>query len=285
MLEQSKAELEVATGNRISMEQRLDLAKQGTGDGGICSGAGSTRMRYALNAVDQTIAISTARLNSAQRALDAYLATNPPAAQFHAWLKWNPAQNGRPVTPDTLRDRMNLSSEQRRLFKEYLYDRNPRIASKWISIGSSGQQPMVMQSATSSHVGRAYTLVANLGSKWPGTRTCASWRQDQTQGRTFVGDNGRYTKTDLLITDLRVPVILGRGEGMGAPVGGSMAFEVKCGKAEYLYSQKDHMVFQAEGHKQADAQCIFAQRDIHDLPPEKKRKNFVTLCATLARLW
>jgi hypothetical protein len=59
---------------------------------------------------------------------------------------------------------------------------------------------------------------------------------------------------------------------MGAPVGGSMAFEVKCGKAEYLYSQKDHMIFQSEGHKQADAQCTLCSRDIHDLPEEKQKE-------------
>jgi hypothetical protein len=99
----------------------------------------------------------------------------------------------------------------------------------------------------------------------------------KTQGRTFVGDKGRYTKTDLLVTDLSIPVILGRGEGMGAPVGGSMAFEVKCGKADYLYSQKDHMVFQAEGHKQADAHCTLCSRDIHNLPPDREKELRDTL--------
>ena len=99
----------------------------------------------------------------------------------------------------------------------------------------------------------------------------------ETQGRTFVGDNGRYTKTDLLVTGLRAPIVLGRGAGMAAPVGGSMAFEVKCGKAAYLYSQKDHMVFQAEGHKQADAQCTLCSRDIHDLEPEKEKELRDTL--------
>ncbi|MNV85441.1 hypothetical protein D3C71_1794030 [compost metagenome] len=69
-----------------------------------------------------------------------------------------------------------------------------------------------------------------------------------------------------------MPVILGRGEGMGAPVGGSMAFEVKCGKAQYLYAQKDHMVFQAEGHKQADAQCTLCSRDVQDLSPQKQKE-------------
>ncbi len=59
-----------------------------------------------------------------------------------------------------------------------------------------------------------------------------------------------------------------------------MAFEVKCGKAEYLYSQKDHMVFQAEGHKQADAQCTLCSRTSTTCR-QRKRKN----CASPARSW
>jgi len=64
---------------------------------------------------------------------------------------------------------------------------------------------------------------------------------------------------------------------MGASEGGSMAFEVKCGKADYLHSQKNHMMFQAEGHKHADAHCTLCSRDIHDLPPEKERELRDTL--------
>lgn len=272
MLEQAKAENEVATGNRISMELRVDLAKQAQAMAEQTLEQAQQECNTHLATVDQAIEIGTARLNSAQRALDAYLATNPPAAQFHAWLKWNPAKDGHPVTPNMLRDRMNLSSEQRRLFQEYLYDSNPayrkqvdRYRSQWATAKGDAERNIVARRARihlSGEFGEqmARHAIAPLGGRI------------ETQGRTFVGDNGRYTKTDLLVTDLRVPVILGRGEGMGAPVGGSMAFEVKCGKAEYLYSQKDHMIFQAEGHKQADAQCTLCSRDIHDLPVGKQKE-------------
>jgi len=277
MLEQAKAELEVATGNLISMEQRLDLAKQAQAVAEYALEQAQRECATRLTTVDQAIAIGTARLNSAQRALDAYLATNPPAAQFHAWLKWNPAQNGQPVTPDTLGSRMNLSPEQQRLFQEYLYDRNPayrkqvdKYRNLWATAKGDAERNIVARRAR-IHLSGAF------GEQMARHALAPLGGRIETQGRTFVGDNGRYTKTDLLITDLRVPVILGRGEGMGAPVGGTMAFEVKCGKAEYLYSQKDHMVFQAEGHKQADAQCTLCSRDIHDLPPEKEKELRDTL--------
>jgi len=277
MLEQAKAELEVATENRISMEQRVDFAKQAQTLAEHALEQAQQECATRLATVDQAITIGTARLNSAQRALDAYLATNPSAAQFHAWLKWNSAQNGRPVTPDTLRDRMNLSSEQRRLFQEYLYDRDPayrkqvdKYRNLWATAKGDAERNIVARRARIHLSGEFGEQIARHALAPLGGRI-------ETQGRTFVGDNGRYTKTDLLVTDLRVPVILGRGEGMGAPVGGSMAFEVKCGKAEYLYSQKDHMVFQAEGHKQADAQCTLCSRDIHNLPPEKEKELRDTL--------
>jgi hypothetical protein len=272
MLEQASAELELATENRQAMEQRTDLAKQAQAMAEQSLEQAQHECNIRLATVDQAIEIGTARLNAAQHALDAYFATNPPAAEFHAWLKWNPAQNGRPITPDILRDRMNLSSEQRRLFQEYLYDRNPAYRKKvdkyrnqWAMARGDAERNIVAR-RTRIH------LSGEFGEQMARYALAPLGGRIETQGRTFVGDNGRYTNTDLMVTDLHVPVILGRGEGMGAPAGGSMAFEVKCGKVEYLYSQKDHMVFQAEGHKQADAQCTLCSRDIQDLSPEKEKE-------------
>lgn len=272
MLEQENAELELATENGQTMEQRVDFAKQAQALAEHALEQACQECNTRLAIVDLAIQIGTARLNAAQQALDAYLATNSPAAEFHAWLKWNPAQNGRPVTPDMLRDRMNLSSEQRRLFQEYSYDRNPayrkqvdKYRNQWAAAKGDAERNIVARKVR-------IHLSGELGEQMVRHALAPLGGRIETQGRTFVGDNGRYTKTDLLVTDLRVPVILGRGEGMGAPVGGSMAFEVKCGRAEYLYSQKDHMIFQAEGHKQADAQCTLCSRDIHDLPAEKQKE-------------
>jgi len=92
-----------------------------------------------------------------------------------------------------------------------------------------------------------------------------------TQSRTTFED-GRFTKTDLIIKDMKVPVILGRGEGMGAPAGGSIAIEVKCGRASYLYSQKEHMVFQSGGHQRANASMTICSRDIKELTPEQEEE-------------
>ena len=71
---------------------------------------------------------------------------------------------------------------------------------------------------------------------------------------------------------LKTPVIVGRGNGLGAPVGGSIAIEVKTGGKDYLYSQLPHMVFQAGGHQKASASMTVCSRDIKNLSPEKEQE-------------
>jgi hypothetical protein len=276
-LEQAQADLELAKENHQAMEQRVECAKQALAMAEQVMEQSRAECAARFAAVSQSVDVATARLTAAQQALNAYLATNTSAAQFHSWLHWNPAQHGVPITPGTLRDRMNLSSEQRVLHQEYLYDRNPayrglveRYRGEWAAAKGDAERNIVARKTRIHLSGEFGEQIARHALAPLGGRV-------ETQGRTFVGENGRYTKTDLLVTGLRVPVILGRGEGLGAPVGGSMAFEVKCGKADYLYSQRDHMVFQAQGHKQADAQCTLCSRDIHDLPPDKEKELRDTL--------
>ena len=276
-LEQAQPALELAKENHQAMEKRVECARQALAMAEQALEQSQGECATRLAAVSQSVDVATGRLTAAQQALNAYLATNPPAAHFHSWLYWNPAQHGAPITPDTLRDRMKLSAEQRVFLQEYLYDRNPayrglvdRYRGEWAAANGDAERNIVARK-TRIH------LSGEFGEQMARHALAPLGGRVETQGRTFVGDNGRYTKTDLLVTGLRVPVILGRGEGMGASAGGSMAFEVKCGKADYLYSQKDHMVFQAEGHKQADAQCTLCSRDIHDLPPEKEKELRDTL--------
>lgn len=270
-LDEARYTIEKAAEDHQRMEQRVELAKQALAMAEQTLERVQQECASRMQEVGNSIDIGKSRLAAAQRALDAYLATSPPAARFDEWLRWHP-ESGRPITPDIIRDRLELSRQQQQLLHEYLYDRNPnyrnmvdKYRGEWVAANGDVERNIVNRNARihlcgahAEHLARH--ALAPLGGKV------------ETQGRTLVGDDGRYTKTDLIVTDLRVPVVLGRGEGMGAPVGGSLAFEVKCGKADYLYAQKDHMLFQAEGHKQADAHCTLCSRDIHDLPPEKEKE-------------
>lgn len=271
-LEQARADLELAMENRMAMERRLEMSRQAATMAAQALAQALQECNARLLGVGQAIDLGISRLSAAQQALEAYLATNPVAADFHAWLKWDPVKQGGVVTPDVLRDRMNLSAEHRKMLQEYLYERNPdyrakvdRFREQWVAAKGDAERNGVLRKIRIELCGEFGEQLARHALAPLGGRI-------ETQGRTFVGENGRYTKTDLLITDLHVPVVLGRGQGMGAQVGGSLALEVKCGKAQYLYAQKDHMVFQAEGHKHADAQFTLCSRDIQDLSPEKEKE-------------
>lgn len=270
-LEAARAKMEKAMENRQWMEERVERAKLALSMAEQAFERVRQECTLRREEVCHLIETGKARLASARQALDAYLASNPPAARFYQWLHWRPIE-GKPVTPDVIRDRFNLSRQQHMLLQEYLYERNPsyrkmvdKYRSEWAAAKGDVERNLVNRKAR-IHLSGEYTeQLAQFGLAPLG-------RTIETQCRTLVADEGRYTKTDLIVRDLRVPVILGRGEGMAAPVGGSLAFEVKCGKADYLYTQKDHMRLQTQGHKQADAHCTLCSRDIHDLPPDKEKE-------------
>lgn len=271
VVEAAQAAVERAVENRQQMEQRVEYAKQAFSLAEQAYEQTQQECSIRMSAVGNSIDVGKTRLTAAQHALEAYLASNPPVAQFRSWLDWTPMQ-GQPITPDLLRDRMNILNGQPRLLQEYLYDRDAgyrnlvdKYRNAWAAAQGDVERNIINRNAR-IHLCGAYAehlarhALAPLGDI------------KDTQVRTYIGHQGRYTKTDLIVSGLRTPVILGRGAGMGAPVGGSMAFEVKCGKADYLFREMDHMMFQAEGHKQADAHCTLCSRDIHDLPPGKEKE-------------
>jgi len=57
---------------------------------------------------------------------------------------------------------------------------------------------------------------------------------------------------------------------MGAREGNDLAIEVKSGNKDYIFSQKEHMIFQSKGHKNSKISCTITTRDIKDLSEEKE---------------
>jgi len=92
-----------------------------------------------------------------------------------------------------------------------------------------------------------------------------------TQNRSDLPGGG-FTKTDFILKDLKVPVVLGKGNGMAAQVGETIAGEIKCGKASYIFREKDHMVKQSYGHRDAAASITICSRDIKDLAPHEEEE-------------
>lgn len=262
--------LEAAKDHRMQMEQRNEMARQCLDMATQLAETIQAECAIRLASAAAYLETGRARLESARAALDAYLNTHPSYKEFYDWLKWQPEQ-GKPVTPDIINSRMNLSAEQQRYYLEYLTDRDPAFRAKIADYRSQLEAANGPAERHAVQLKIRRNLSGYCGEKIVEQALSPLGHKADTQARTTFED-GRFTKTDLIIEDLKVPVILGRGEGMSAPAGGSIAIEVKCGRASYLYSQKDHMVFQSGGHQDADASVTICSRDIKDLTPEQEKE-------------
>ena len=209
------------------------------------------------------------RVRHAREALEKYIAEHPGSttATFADWIRWTPPTSA-PVKPDVLASRIKGVNLREAL--AYEAGRDPRFRAKiedygrrWASAPTLAQKASVLRQARINGSGELAEKVVTavfrpLGDVFTQTRT--------------VFDDGRYTKTDLVVGNLHVPVILGRGDHAFAPKGGSLALEVKAGQASYLRSQRDHLVFQAGGHRSANAAATVCTADIHDLPEADERE-------------
>ena len=230
----------------------------------------TTLYKTSAQQIAENAEVGRMRLQHAKYALQEYLAANPEAARFYEWLHWTP-QPDKPVTPDIINSRLTLDQEQLRFFFEYLTERNPAFREKIAqyraelnNANGDAERGEILLKVRRNLSGAFAEHIVEQAFKPLGARVT-------TQRRTDFAD-GSYTKTDIVIEDLKTAVILGKGKGMAAQKGGSIAIEVKCGKASYLYNQKDHMVYQAGGHQDSDASVVICSRDIKDLSPEKEQE-------------
>ncbi|AHV95628.1 hypothetical protein [Paenibacillus sabinae] len=268
-LQQAMEAYERAKRHRMRMEQRKELADRAAALTAELQeeveGESAVRMRQAEESVD----VGRSRLSSAHEALQAYLAANGVASAFHEWLRWSPPPN-QPVRPETLNARLSMTPEQQRLFVEYLEERDPEFRAKLEKYRQDLREAAGEAERQAVQLKVRKQLSGTLGEKMVEYAFKPLAERIDTQNVTRFED-GRYTKTDITVHGLKTPVILGRGVGMGAPAGGSIRIEVKCGSVQYLLSQKEHMKFQAGGHRSARASMTVCSRDIKDLSSETER--------------
>ncbi len=269
-LTQAQQDLAAAVSLRVLMQGRLEKSRQVLAVHDSTAEAVQHELGARLAACLELLAQLRTRVAHANRALEQYLEMNPGAAQFRDWLRWVP-MGGQPITPDQLAQRMNLSSPAQQAFMDYLTRRDPdmqRLLGRYRAEHGRCESALELhklQLKVRKHLSGLYAEKVVEYALRPVARVV------RTQQRTEF-EGGRYTKTDLVFSELTVPVILGRGKGMAAPVGGSIAVEVKCGKAPYLWAQREHMQFQAGGHQQASASMTICSRDIRQLSPEQQAR-------------
>lgn len=226
----------------------------------------SARMGRVTALVDE----AQRRLRHAQEAMDKYLQASPSASAVARWLAPD-VKNTSVLRPDDLHSRLRLNCPQMYQFLGYLEGKDAGFRAK---INDYRQQLHACRG--SAEVLQVQGKVRKYMSGYLGEAVANHALRPyagnvSTQARTYFTD-GRYTKTDLLAESLKVPVVLGKGAGRYAPQGGSIGIEVKCGHPDYLYSQKEHLLFQSGGHKSADAAMTLCSADIQDLPEEKQRE-------------
>lgn len=226
--------------------------------------------RTSLARIGELSAECAVRTARAREHLERYLAAHPdsPAAAFRAWSRWTP-EEGKIVDPKTLASRLDFSGEQLREAVSYFSERDPKFRERIESYRTRYQaadgpleKGAVLKDASIHGSGDLAERLVGMAFRPLG--------EVSVQDRT-VFEDGRYTKTDLFVRDLKAPVLLGRGERAFAPAGGSLALEIKAGHAPYLLSQKEHLVFQAGGHRTAQASATICTADIHDLSEEDEK--------------
>ena len=249
-----------------AMQRRNELAQE-------CLGQAEALLQQTQETFSQSLAVLSGayetgrcRLIIACGDLTGYLMVRPTSAQreiLQEWRGWQPEAR-QPVRPDVLEKRLQSSPELQQALLCELYEKDPafresidRLRQK-VAQGEFSLNEAISQVRKNTS-GRLAEEIVKTALAPLGTETI-------TQGVIYFED-GRYTKTDLIVQNLVVPVILGRGSNMAAREGGSLAVEVKSGQGNYLKAQKDHMVFQAGGHQASTASCTICTRNIKDLAP------------------
>ena len=267
-LNQATEALEQAKAQRMRMGQRLDLARRAASIIQEKEASYHSASSARLHSVNELADRAHLRIGNARAALDEYLAQTPGAASFAGWLRWSP-QTKTVVTPAHLNERLNISSETLGHFVQYLSERYPGFRSKM----SGYHEKLVACNGPVERHAVQLQMRKNLAGEVAEQlviRAMSSLAKEiVTQQRTDLLD-GSFTKTDFILKDLKVPIVLGRGEGRSAGIGESVAGEVKCGRAAYIYREKDHMVTQAFGHKEAAASLTICSRDVKDLLPHEE---------------
>jgi hypothetical protein len=284
-LRNAETVLEEARQNLTQAVHRLDTARQKA----QIAAQNNDEMRHLVEdtrrecqariaAIEARVAEGNARLERARAALEAYLTANPEARALYDWLHWQPPPN-QPVMPQSIHDRLNLTPEQRRLYIQYLTETDPAFRQKIAAYRECLANANGPAERDAIFTKMSRNLSGELAEKLVKNAFGPLGTDVETHVRYEI-KNGKITFTDIVISGLKEPVILGKGAGMAAPKGGAIAIEVKTGHKRYLKEQKEHMETQAEGHKQADASVVLCSRNIKDLSPEEEAELRAALKAS-----
>lgn len=264
----ARQEYEEAVRHREALERRYEMAVKAMN---LAQERHDTLLMYfeaGKKSIEVTVDKGCARLNFAYQDLQKYVSRIAPDVRnnLDKWFNDKPEENT-PVRPNEIRDKLDVDENVVDTILEYLYATDMGFRANIDSYCNEmkiGNEVGAELKIKKQMVGRLCEEIVIRAFKPIST-------QISTQMKASLPDGG-YTKVDLIVYGLTNPLVLGRGVGMGAREGGSLAVEVKSGHSSYLYQQLSHMQDQAFGHKSCDASCVICTRDIHDLSLEKENE-------------
>jgi hypothetical protein len=262
----ARQEYEEAVRHREALERRYEMAVKSMN---LAQDRHDTLQSYfetGKRSIEVIADRGCARLNLAYQDLQRYISRIAPDVRnsLDKWFNDKPEKNI-PVRPNEIRDKLDVDENVVDAILEYLYATDMGFRANVNSYCNElmlGNKEGAELKIKKQMVGRLCEEIVIRAFRPIST-------QISTQARESL-PNGRYTKVDMIVYGLTNPIVLGRGEGMGAREGGSLAVEVKSGHSSYLYQQLSHMQDQALGHQNCDASCVICTRDIHDLSYEKE---------------
>lgn len=266
-----KRELVAAIKHRKDMERRLEMAQRAVARATALLERLELDFRATKARIEEVSAEGTIRIGHAYDILTMYLAAVGPEARhdYEQWEKHEPEKD-KPVTPVDISRRLNTGYNVMMGLLAYLYASNSNFHSFVEMRRNEYAQGML------AHEKIEKKIKSNMAGKLAEAIVIHAFKPYATDiitQKITTFEDECYTIIDLVVSNLKVPVILGRGTGMGAQKGGSIAVEVKSGAPDYLRKQKEHLLFQAMGHTAYNASCTICTRDLHDLAAEQDFRN------------
>lgn len=184
---------------------------------------------------------------------------------FKQWEDYQPTP-GKPIRPQELNARLNPSRDVLQGLLEARYQSDPKFREQ---VNSYREQAKTNRGDVETQIKR--NMVGNFAEEIVKNALKPYGGVYRTQERVNLPD-GSYTKPDFILHDLKVPLIVGKGEGMGVRENRSIGIEVKTGQPNYFWRQREHLETQAQGHVQCDASWTICTRDVSNLESSKQQE-------------
>ena len=260
---------EAAKAHRELLEKRYEMAKQALNLARLMKNKLETQCLKCITQITSLVEQGVSRLTHAHEDLDKYhserTSVDLQVKAFNTWRNYQP-RIGEPVKPEELHARLNPSRAIMQGLLKERYRTDPKFRAQ---VDSYREQAKTDRAAAEIKIKR--NMVGNFAEEIVKDALKPYGGVHSEQERVYLPD-GTYTKPDFVLRDLKTPLILGRGKGMGVRENGSIAVEVKTGQSNYILSQNEHLRVQAQGHAAQDASWVICTRDIREIEERKQRE-------------